>query len=144
MLRKLALTLSLLATLPATADTASEAAKFSGSWIAAEAQRDGKPAPGDIGHQLAFNGDQFIITSNGQPIYSGTFTLDLTSQPAKINFVHSQGEAKGTTWEGIYRFEGNNLIICDDAFDPAKERPTSFATSSGSGHVLITFKRQTS
>ena len=142
MLREFVLALSLLAAIPATADEASEATKLAGSWIAAEAQRDGRPAPEDIGHQLAFNGDRFVITSNGQPVYSGIFTLDPASQPATINLVHSEGEAKGTTWEGIYRLEGNMLVICDDAFDPAKERPTSFATSPGSGHVLITFKRQ--
>ena len=112
-----------------------------GVWIATEAQRDGKAAPDDIGHHLAFNDGRFVITSNDQPVYSGTVTVDTTSNPARIDFVHAEGQAKGMTWEGIYQLNDNNLVICDDAFDPAKKRPTSFSTAAGSGHVLITFKR---
>ena len=97
-----------------------------GVWIATEAQRDGKAAPDDIGHQLAFNDGRFVITSNDQPVYSGTVTVDTTSNPARIDFVHAEGQAKGMTWEGIYQLNDNSLVICDDAFDPTKRRPTSF------------------
>jgi uncharacterized protein (TIGR03067 family) len=143
MLRNALILLWMIAGLSAHADTpAEEARKLSGTWIAAEAQRDGRPAPEDIGHQLAFNGDRFIITSDGQPVYSGTFTIDPAVQPAQITLVHTDGQATGRTWEGIYRLEGRKLTICDDAFDTTKARPTRFATSAGSGHVLITFTRQ--
>jgi len=143
MLRNALVLIGMLAGLAAHADTpAEEARKLSGSWIAAEAQRDGRPAPEDIGHQLAFNGDRFIITSDGQPVYSGTFSVNPGVQPAQITFVHAEGQAQGQTWEGIYRLDGRKLTICDDAFDPAKARPSGFSTSAGSGHVLITFTRQ--
>jgi uncharacterized protein (TIGR03067 family) len=142
MLLKFALSLLLLVAVPiSAAETTSEPAKLLGTWIALEAQRDGAPDQEALGHQLAFMASRFRIESKGKLMYAGTYTLDPAVQPARIDFWHDEGEAKGAVWEGIYRLEGDRLVICDDAFDPARERPTKFTTSPGSGHVLITFER---
>ena len=42
---------------------------------------------------------------------------------------------------GIYALDGDTLTVCDNAPDLDKGRPTAFEATSGSGYVLITFKR---
>ena len=133
MLLKFGLSLLLLVAIPVSAaDTISEAARVRGTWIALEAQRDGAPDQAALGHQLAFMANRFRIESKGKLLYAGTYTLDPAVQPARIDFRHDEGEAKGAIWEGIYRLEGDRLVICDDAFDPAREPPVKFTTSPGS------------
>ena len=60
--------------------------------------------------------------------------------PARIDFRNDGGDARGQTWEGIWRLDGGGtLTIVDDAPDPAKGRPTDFAAPAGSGYVLLVF-----
>jgi hypothetical protein len=44
-------------------------------------------------------------------------------------------------WKGIYAVDGDTLTTCDNAPNLKKGRPTAFEAKSGSGYVLITFKR---
>jgi uncharacterized protein (TIGR03067 family) len=121
---------------------AADEAALAGAWTAVEAQRDGAAAAELVGHRLVFDGEGFsIVAPDGKPLYSGRYTVDAAAQPARIDFRQEAGEAKGQTWEGIYRLDGERLTIVDDAPDPAKGRPTSFSAPAGSGHVMIVFQR---
>ena len=125
-----------------TAALAADPAALHGAWTAVMAERDGAAAPDLIGHRLEFDQGAFTIRSpDGQLLYGGTYTVDPAAQPAAIDFHQDEGQAKGKTWEGIYRFDGARLTIVDDAVDPAKGRPDAFAASAGSGRVLLTFER---
>ena len=138
-MRTLVMLLSLTLTSPALAAGPDALA---GAWTATSAERDGAAADDLIGHRLEFTGDDFRITDkNGQLLYAGTYTVDDSTEPARIDFRHDRGEAAGATWEGIYRLDGDQLTIVDDAPDPAKARPTGFTAAEGSGHVLLVFAR---
>ena len=140
MLLKFARLLLLLVSFPVSAaENPQEPTQLGGTWIALEAQRDGAPDPEALGHRLTFAANRFTIEAKGKLLYAGTYTLDPAAEPARIDFRHDEGEVKGAVWEGNYRLEGEGLVICDDAFDPKRERPTQFTTSPSSGHVLITF-----
>jgi uncharacterized protein (TIGR03067 family) len=67
--------------------------------------------------------------------------VDSSAKPAAIDFEHTVGVLKGKTWKGIYTLEGDSLTVCDNAPDVRKGRPAMFEAKSGSGYVLITFKR---
>ena len=139
MLHALALVGLLLAALaPAKA---SDAGQLRGAWRLVEAQRDGAPAAELVGNLLELADGRFRISADGNLLYAGTFALEPAATPARIDFRHDDGRARGQVWEGIYQLEGGRLSICDDAPDVAKPRPTSFTTSPGSGHVLIIFER---
>jgi uncharacterized protein (TIGR03067 family) len=141
-LRGLTLMLLLAFMVPAgTADVASERARLEGAWTAVEAEPEGASAKELTGHRLAIVGDRFRISAGDRLLYAGTFAIDPTAEPARIDFRHDEGEAKGQIWEGIYRLGGGRLSICDDAPNTAGPRPTEFATSPGSGHVLVVFER---
>ena len=93
-------------------------------------------------HSSEIAGDRFNITAgDGGLLYAGTFSVDPSAQPARIDFAHDGGQASGQVWEGIYRLEDGTLTIVDDAPDPGKGRPTEFAAPPGSGWVMLVFER---
>ena len=116
--------------------------KLQGTWTAAKAEHDGKAADEVVGHRLTFTGNSFQIQSrDGKPLYAGIVRLDPGGKPASIDFEHKEGSLKGKAWKGIYALDGDTLRICDNAPDLEKDRPATFEANSGSGYVLITFKR---
>jgi uncharacterized protein (TIGR03067 family) len=116
--------------------------KLQGTWIATQAERDGKVADDIVGHRVSFTGNQFQIQSEkGKLLYAGTIRVEPRVNPAAIDLGHTKGILKGKTWKGIYALDGGTLTICDNAANPDKGRPTGFEARPESGHVLITFKR---
>jgi len=129
---------------PVFAQTAEEAQKkLQGTWTATKAERDGKAADDVVGHRLSFTGNRFQIRSrDGKPLYKGTFRVDPSTKPAAIDFEQTEGTLKGKSWKGIYALDGDTLTTCDNAPNLDKGRPTAFEARTGSGHILITFKRE--
>ncbi|WP_119389614.1 TIGR03067 domain-containing protein [Taklimakanibacter lacteus] len=117
------------------------ATSLEGDWTAVTAERNGAAAGELVGNRLAFDEDRFRISRDNQAIYGGGFTLNSEVSPAQIDFAIGEGAARGQSWLGIVRLEHEVLTICDNAPDPKAPRPTGFATSAGSGHVCLTFKR---
>ena len=128
---------------PAFAQPAEEAhKKLQGAWTATLAERDGKAADDVVGHRLSVTGKRFRIQSkDGKPLYAGTVRVDPSAKPASIDLEHTEGALKGQAWKGIYALDGDTLTICDNAPNVVKGRPAAFEAKSGSGYVLITFKR---
>jgi uncharacterized protein (TIGR03067 family) len=95
-----------------------------------------------VGHRLSLTGNRFRIRSEaGQLLDAGTVRVDRSAKPAAIDFELMVGALRGTVWKGIYAVDGDTLTTCDNAPDPDKGRPATFEAESGSGYVLITFKR---
>jgi len=60
-------------------------------------------------------------------------------RPAHID-IESSKDLKPATWSyGIYRFDGDDLVLCLGL--TGAPRPTQFATTSGSGHALERLRR---
>ena len=115
---------------------------LTGSWKAIAAERSGKPAPDLKGHVLTFAGNGFAVRSKeGKLLYEGNYQIDVSKNPATIDFVHTKGEADGKTWLGLYQLAGDTLKICDNAGDVAKPRPTALVTKEGSGLDMLTFQK---
>jgi len=72
--------------------------QLAGIWIAASAERQGKPAEDLKGHQLIFKGDTFVIKGkDGEVLYQGTFRTAPAQRPAAIDFRHTKGKLEGKT-----------------------------------------------
>ncbi len=79
------------------------------------------------------------LRSEDMEISRGTSTFDPTKEPKTIDFTPTEGEAKGDQFLGIYELGKNKRKLC---FAPAgKDRPTEFASTPGTGHILVTFER---
>ena len=113
-----------------------------GIWIATKAEQDGKAADELVGHRLSFMGNRFEIRSkDNKPLYAGVVQMNSSAKPATIDFQQKEGALNGKLWKAIYVVDGDTLTTCDNAPNPKKGRPAAFEAKSGSGYVLITFKR---
>jgi uncharacterized protein (TIGR03067 family) len=116
--------------------------ELQGTWTATKAERDDKAADDVVGHRLSFTGNRFqIFSKDGKPLYAGTVRVNPSAKRWTIDFDHTEEALKGKTWKGIYVLDRDTLTICDNAPNLDQRRPVSFATKSGSGYELITFKR---
>lgn len=68
---------------------------------------------------------------------NGTFTTDTKKTLAEIDIKFPEG--KGETLKGIFKMEGEKLIIC--ATDDKGDRPTEFTSPAGTKTVIFTMKR---
>jgi uncharacterized protein (TIGR03067 family) len=66
--------------------------------------------------------------------------MNPNAKPATIDFQQKKG-ANGKVWKGIYAVDGDTLTTCDNAPNLKKGRPAALEAKSGSGYVLISFKR---
>jgi hypothetical protein len=87
-------------------------------------------------------GNRFEIRSkDDKPLYTGIVQMNPNAKPATIDFQQKKGAVNGKVWKGIYAVDGDTLTTCDNAPNLKKGRPAAFEAKSGSGYVLITFKR---
>jgi uncharacterized protein (TIGR03067 family) len=117
--------------------------ELAGVWQAVSYALDGKPASADDmkkiklvidaqGKTSAYNGEQLFIAS--------TTEIDPASEPMTMDIHYTEGENKGKTALGIYKIEEGILTICRSA--TGQPRPKEFASNPGSGHTLMTYKRE--
>jgi uncharacterized protein (TIGR03067 family) len=127
-------------------DAKKDLEKLQGHWAMASAVHDSQDLDANIVSKLKFEikGDQFTVKGDEETTKSYskiTLKLDASAKPHLIDFVVGAGGEKGTTIEGIYKWEGaDEFKVC--AKIDGKERPTEFKSPENSHVVLIVFKRQ--
>ena len=116
-----------------------ELEKFQGPWEFVSLEVEGNKKPDSDFRKLSvvFRGNQWIVSEGTNIAAQTTIALNPTTNPRTIDAFPPPG--KGLTIHGIYKFEGDTLIICDRGEDNG-ERPTDFMEAD-SGAVLIVFKR---
>jgi uncharacterized protein (TIGR03067 family) len=110
--------------------------KLHGTWRIASLEIDGNamPATGSI----TIEGGSFSTSAMGAEV-SGTVEIDASKRPKRFDLVFTTGPHAGSRSLGIYLLDGDSWRICLGL--AGNSRPTSFATSPGSGHVLETLVR---
>jgi uncharacterized protein (TIGR03067 family) len=115
-------------------------AKLQGAWKVTELDENGKPKPSAAGKNLlmVFEGDVFRMKGAGEE-YDGTFKLDTTKTPRRIDTVVTGVKGKGKRTQGIYELKGDTLkIVWTEGKAP---RPTSFSDKFGAGVRGIVLQR---
>lgn len=115
--------------------------KLQGTWIVVQAEREGQPLDRIKGNSLIVKDNQFTVDAKGAEL-KGDLTLDAGKSPRRIDFQHQEGMLRDKKWEGIYKLEGDKLTLCYSESDSGKERPSAFATQSGSKRLLIVLERK--
>ena len=99
----------------------------------------GRVDEGATGHVLTITTSGITGTKDGkQDLGAGSFKLDLTTKPWRMDAKGTKGPQKGRTYLGIYSLEGDTLKWCVSM--PGSEPPKELATKDG--QFLLILKRQ--
>lgn len=123
------------------ADKDAELKSLEGTWVLDAATLDGRD------HALDFDGMKLILKGTDYAIEfgnnsdKGTITIDLAKSPKWIDIkTGEKGPFKGKTLPGIYKLEGDKLVLCCHA--DAEKRPSDFDAKSKTRNMLLTYKRE--
>jgi uncharacterized protein (TIGR03067 family) len=121
-------------------DGAKDKEAMQGDWNCDKMVRDGMAFPDDAAQALFRNvkGDAYTIHRFRTKAGSGTFKLDASKTPKQIDMTPDGGKAG--TIEGIYKFDGDKLVMCYAG--PKGKRPTAFESKEGSGATLAVWVKE--
>jgi uncharacterized protein (TIGR03067 family) len=116
--------------------------KLQGNWIFLAVEENGVKIPEkqlkqrtpDVRWMVQ---DQKLIFLLGTERTTGTYRIDPTRTPKAIDIINCFG--KGTTVQGIYALEGDQLKLCIGS-KKGGDRPIAFAAPAGSGRTNYVFK----
>ena len=119
-----------------------EYAKHQGTWSVLSFRRDGNETPQEITRSIVrvVNGDSVIWKRAGKSFASTRVELDPSKSPPTIDIIPDGGPSRDKRILGIYKFDGERLIIC--VADPDRPRPIDFKAEKGSKWTLMTFERK--
>ncbi len=111
-----------------------------GTWEIATLELDGAAMPPSMvsTSRVLIDGDRFRSEMPGS-LYEGVFTIDVETDPHRIDIDFAQGPEAGNRNMGVFRLEGDTMRLCLDTTGAG--RPADFRTSPGSGHALETLRR---
>ena len=110
----------------------SDADRLQGVWQAVAIERTGRPVPEAEVRSLRFEfaGNKLTSSHLGKgAAQNAVFTLGPDKDPKQITVKLAPDSTFSI--EGIYRFDGDRLVICMPMYDVPKSRPTKFAPRSG-------------
>jgi uncharacterized protein (TIGR03067 family) len=117
--------------------------ELAGTWQALTYSLDGKKASEeDLKKiQLVIDADgKSRALNEGKVFIASSITIDPSRQPMTMDIAFTEGESKGKTALALYKIEDGVLTICRSA--PGQARPAEFASTEGSGHTLMSYRRE--
>jgi uncharacterized protein (TIGR03067 family) len=111
-----------------------------GDWSVTSLEIDGEPVPSAVAAaaHISIRGDRFTTGGMGA-VYEGRLELNASTTPRRLDMKFESGPEAGNTNFGIYELNGDTWIIC--LATRGSTRPSSFATTGGSGLALEVLRR---
>ncbi|MBN9521214.1 TIGR03067 domain-containing protein [bacterium] len=134
-------TVAAIAVLTARGDDADHKA-LQGTWVIEAATLEGRDHIDDFaGMKLVLAGDHYTVDF-GKNTDKGTFVLDPTKTPKRIDIRSADGPFKGKTLPGIYELKSDTLVLCLEGDGKADKRPTKFEAPGTTRNMLLTYRRE--
>jgi uncharacterized protein (TIGR03067 family) len=117
-------------------------AKLQGEWVVVSLEHRGHvAAPADFeGQTSVYEKNRWTWKVGDKVMRRGIITLNSTRTPKAINTWDSDGPHEDETVPGIYQLDGATLKLCFAM--PGEKRPTEFTSRSGTGSILVVYKRK--
>jgi uncharacterized protein (TIGR03067 family) len=111
--------------------------RLQGKWQLVTYVQDGKP--GETGNVWQVSGNKISYLPDSS-IYS-FLKLDATKRPKRLDFdlIIKEPYKIEKGFSGIYEFDGDTVKFC--VARPGKERPQTFESTPGSGHIFAVLKQ---
>jgi uncharacterized protein (TIGR03067 family) len=124
-----------------TKDAKDDIKKFEGEWTFTNWETGGQSLPKEVLEitKWSVKGDKYKFQM-GENEEEGTIKLDPGKKPATVDLAITSGNDAGKDQVGIYKFDGESIVICL-ARPGAKDRPTEFKATEDDGQILVTIKR---
>jgi uncharacterized protein (TIGR03067 family) len=117
--------------------------KLQGEWVLVglEVREESVPAEKLAGTTLVIRKNKYttVVKKKEYPV---TFTLDPKQDPKHIDMFIPDDSGTPQLSKGIYRIEGDKLIICRRQA-PGGDRPRNFVSSATSDEFVVTWERKT-
>jgi uncharacterized protein (TIGR03067 family) len=107
--------------------------QLQGDWVVVSMERGGTKLENTKDRKLVVNADKWTAPGGGE----FTFKIDATKSPKQLDLMLEKN-GKESTWQGIYKIEGDTLTFCR-SFAAGGERPTEF--KGGPAVFLMVCKR---
>ncbi len=117
--------------------------ELAATWLAVSFERDGSSASAEELKKIKLIIDVEGKTTSlidGKVFLAGASAVDPTQDPMTFDVSYTEGVSKGRSTLGIFRIEDGLLTICRRS--PGQPRPSEFASTNGSGQILISYKRE--
>jgi uncharacterized protein (TIGR03067 family) len=123
-------------------DAKKDESKVDGTWLASNAELDGKKMPKKAiaNLKLTLKEGKYEVVAESPD--RGTVTYDNSAMPKQMDIKGTEGPNKGKTFLAIYELENDKLTICYDL--SGSSRPSEFKTSPETRLFLVTYERQKS
>jgi len=123
-------------------DAKDEVKKLDGEWDIVSWTQGGEalPAEGLEGARWTINGEKYTFKLGGAG-EDGKIKVDTSKKPATFDLAIESGNDKDKGQPGIFKFDGDDLVICL-ARPGGTGRPTEFkSTEDGDTFIIATLKR---
>jgi uncharacterized protein (TIGR03067 family) len=115
--------------------------KIQGAWKVRTLVDNGKEQPRAEHEKLRIHFTARHVTFTlGDEKREGTYKLDPSRKPPRIEIELTDGPSKGRKDSGVYQLEGDTLTLCL-TLKPGEEPPADFTSKAGSGRTLFTLER---
>jgi uncharacterized protein (TIGR03067 family) len=113
-----------------------------GTWEIVSITQDGKQVPPQSLGKMHFvvRDGKWQVKKDDQTVEEGTFKIDPSTTPHRIDVTPTTGKHKGQTMHGIYEVKGDKARDCF-AMQAGQPRPQSFSAGEGSGCRLTVYRR---
>jgi len=124
---------------PALKDAKKDPPSVVGEWVPELVVVGGQATPVPTGSVIAFTRDGKCTLNDGTAASIDlAYTADPKKQPAEIDVADAGARAGANVLQGIYKFDGDKLLIC---ITLGGDRPKTFESLGGSATILLTLKR---
>lgn len=99
-------------------------------------EKSGKAVVAELSEVTIRDGKITAKDGKGSSLGLGTFTVNVNSKPMILDAVAVEGKMKGSSFPGIFRFDGEKLEWCSAS--PNKTRPTAFFSKAQvQSHMIL-------